>query len=118
MDDGRTVFARCGAYNSPEAQRFHVGKALLWRCMSDAAARGCLGFNFGVSSCDDEGLISFKEGWNANTRPVYLYIYPIRSKPRVPGDYLDGFTLAKAIWRRLPLPVVDWAGRQVTQWVG
>lgn len=117
LEDGRTSFGRCGAYNSPEAQSLYIGKALLWRCMSDAALRGCLHFDFGISSNRDKGLISFKEGWNGKTRPVYLYVYPIRSNPPVPGNYLDGFSAAKAVWRRLPLPLVDWAGRQVTQWV-
>lgn len=117
VDDGRVVFARYGAYSSPEALRLYVGKALLWQAISDAAQRGCLSFNLGISWCRDSGLIHNKEGWNGVTRPVYIYVYPLRTQAPVPGSYFEGFTLAKAIWRRLPLPVVDWAGRMVTRWI-
>jgi len=63
-------------------------------------------------------LIHYKEGWQGTTCPVYLYIYPLRSKPSVPGNYFEGFSLAKAVWRRSPLAVVDQVGRWVTRWVG
>ncbi len=117
LDDGRTVFARNSACNSPAARKLHISKALFWRAMSDTAARGCRQFNFGISWTDDKGLIAFKEGWNGSTRPVHAYVYSIRSRPPVPGKYFEGFGLAKAVWRRLPLPVVDQLGHQVTRWV-
>src|SRR5262249_912343 len=117
LDDGRTVFARCGAYNSPAALNLGVGSALRWRAMFDAAQRGCRFFNHGVSWRSDAGLIHYKEGWQGTSRPVRLYIYSIRSKPSAPGKYFEGFSLAKAVWRRLPLPAVDWMGRIITQWV-
>jgi len=117
IDDGRTVFSRCAAFSSPEALALHVGRALYWKALTDAAERGCTSFNLGISWDQDKGLIHDKEGWNATTRAVYLYIYPIRSQPPSPGGYFGGFQLAKATWRRLPLPIVDWAGRQVTRWI-
>jgi hypothetical protein len=117
LDDGRTVFARCGAYSSPTALNLRAGAALRWRAMSDAAQSGCSFFNHGVSWRGDAGLIHYKEGWQGTTCPVYLYIHPLRSKPSAPGNYFEGFSVAKSIWRRLPLPVVDWAGRIVTRWV-
>lgn len=118
LDDGRTVFARCGAYGTPAAVDLRVGAALRWRAMSDAAQRGCRFFNHGVSWRGDAGLIHYKEGWQGTTCPVYLYIYPLRSKPSAPGNYFEGFSMTKAIWRRLPLAVVDRVGGLVTRWVG
>lgn len=118
LDDGRTVFARCGAYSSPAAQNLGVGSALRWRAMLDAAQKGSRDFNHGVSWRGDAGLIHYKEGWQGTSRPVYLYVYPIRSKPTAPGKYFEGFSLAKAVWRRTPLAVVDWVGSWVTRWVG
>ena len=116
-DDGRTVFARCGAYLGKEARGVNLSKGLLWRSMCDAAARGCRDYDLGISWEQDKGLIKFKEGWGGKTRSVHIYVYPIRSKPPAPGRYFEGFGLAKAIWRHLPMPVVDWLGHQVTRWV-
>lgn len=117
IDDGRGVFARCGAYNSPAASQVRAGKALLWRAISDAAQRGCRRFDLGISWRGDHGLIQSKEGWNGASRPVYQYVLPLRAPAPVPGTYFEGFKLAKAVWRRLPLPMVHWAGHQVTRWV-
>ena len=118
LDDGRTVFARCGAYSSSDALNLRVGSALRWRAMSDAAQRGCRYFNHGVSWRGDKGLIHYKEGWQGTTSPVYLYVYPFSSKPSAPGSYFEGFSTVKAIWRKLPLGVVDRVGNLVTRWVG
>jgi hypothetical protein len=117
IDDGRTVFGRYGAYGSPEARRLYVGKALLWRALSDAAGRGCQWFDWGISWYRDTGLIHSKEGWNATSRPVHLSVLPLRAQPPAPGGYIEGFALAKAVWRRLQLPLVDWVGHRVTRWV-
>jgi hypothetical protein len=117
LDDGRVMFARYGAYSTPEAFKLRVSKALFWHAMVEGSARGCKSFNFGITWAGDEGLIRFKEGWNATSRPVYQYVYPLRARPPSPGDYLGGFSLAKAVWRRLPLPVVEYAGRLVTSWI-
>jgi GNAT acetyltransferase-like protein len=118
LDDGRTVFARCIAGNSPEARKLHISKALYWQVLSEAAQQGRQSFNWGISWAADCGLIRFKEGWNGTTRPAHLYVYPLSGAPPAPGKYFASFSLAKAVWRRLPLSVVDWAGRTVTHWVG
>jgi len=117
LDDGRIVFARYGAYSTPEAFKLRVGKALFWRAMQDASERGCKSLNFGITWAGDKGLLRFKEGWNGQSRPVHQYVHPIRSRPPSPGDYLGGFSLAKAVWRRLPLPVAERLGRVVTSWI-
>lgn len=118
LEDDTTVFARYAAYSSPEALRYNAGKVLYWRALQDAAGRGCRYYNCGISWVQDTGLISWKEGWNGTSNPVHLYVYPIRSEPPAPGNYFEGFQLAKTIWRRLPLPVADWLGQRVTHWVG
>jgi hypothetical protein len=85
--------------------------------MQDAAARGCREFDLGVSWIGNRGLIDFKEGWTGVTRPVRAYVLPVKSKPPPPGSYFEGYRLAKALWRRLPLPIVDRLGHQITRWV-
>lgn len=117
LDDGINVFARDGAYSSPAALRLKIGKALFWRALEDAAGRGNQSFHFGISWVRNEGLIKWKEGWNGTTRPIYQYSYSFGSRSPTSDSYFSGFRLAKAIWRRLPMPVAERLGHQVTRWI-
>jgi len=85
--------------------------------MVDAASRGCSNYDFGVTWVRDKGLIAFKEGWNGTTQPVHAYVLPIKSNAPAPGSFFEGYQFAKAIWRRLPLPIVDLVGHQITRWI-
>jgi hypothetical protein len=117
LDDGRTVFARCGAQNAPEARSIHLGKAQIFHTMQSAAARGCTRYNLGISWAGDTGLLANKEGWRGSTLPVRQYVCPIRKPAPAPGSYFEGYQLAKAVWRKLPLAVADWAGARITRWI-
>jgi len=118
LGDSHMVFARNAAYSSPEALATHAGAALYWRAIADAAARGVRCFNCGLSWERDEGLIHWKAGWGAAPRPVHLYVLPVRGLPPAPSGYFEGYGLAKAVWKRLPLSLLDGLGHQVTRWVG
>lgn len=117
LDDGRTAFARCAVQNSPLARDIHLGKAQIFHTMSAAAERGCSVYNLGISWVGDEGLLANKEGWRGETLPVCLHVLPIKKPAPAPGGYFEGFQLAKAAWRRLPLPIADWAGARITRWI-
>jgi hypothetical protein len=117
LDDGRTAFARCAAQNAPAARAIHLGKAQVFHTMRAAAERGCTRYNLGISWAGDEGLLANKEGWRGETLPVRLYVHPLRKPAPAPGSYFEGYRLAKAVWRRLPLPVADFLGARVTRWV-
>lgn len=117
LDDGKTVFARYAAYSTSEALALHVSNALYWEAMSTAAQRGCRSYNCGISWQGDSGLIHWKEGWGGKTSPACVYVLPLGGEAPQAGSYFEGFQLAKAVWRRLPLPVVDLAGRVVTRWI-
>jgi Acetyltransferase (GNAT) domain len=118
LGEGRTLFARCSAHSSREALSANAGQALWWKSMTDAAEAGFEEFNCGISWVGDTGLIKWKEGWGGTSRPVYTYILPLRSKPPEAGGYFEGYGLAKAVWRRMPLALVDVIGHQVTRWIG
>lgn len=118
LDDGAMVFARNGSYSSPRAKAVRLGRALIWHSMVDAASRGCSRYDLGISWVRDKGLIDFKEGWQGVTQPVRAYVLPIKSCAPQPGSYFEGYQLAKAVWRRLPIPIVDRLGHQITRWIG
>ncbi|MFQ5349986.1 MAG: GNAT family N-acetyltransferase [Thermoanaerobaculia bacterium] len=118
IDDSRTMFARCAASPGKEAAGLRVHKALLWRAMVAGAESGCEAFNFGITWVGDTGLIQFKEQWLGRTAPVHQYVLPLRRDlPRSPGNYFSGYATAKAIWRRLPLPLAERLGAAVTRWI-
>ena len=117
LDNGAMVFARNGAYSSPRAKAVRLGRALIWQSMMDAASRGCSHYDLGISWVADKGLIDFKEGWRGITQPVRAYVLPIKSNAPQPGSYFEGYQLAKAVWRRLPIPIVDRLGHQITRWI-
>ncbi|HSA54617.1 MAG TPA: GNAT family N-acetyltransferase, partial [Gemmatimonadaceae bacterium] len=107
LGDGNMAFARNAAYSSAEALATHAGAALYWHAIADATARGVRCFNCGLSWERDQGLIHWKEGWGAVTRPVHLYALPVREMPPAPGGYFEGYRAAKAVWRRMPLALAD-----------
>jgi hypothetical protein len=118
LGDQRVAFARCSAHSSKEALSVNAGHALWWRALQDAAAVGCESFHCGVSWVGDVGLIKWKEGWGGVSRPVHAFVLPLKSTAPEAGGYFEGFTWAKAVWKRLPLTVVDVVGHQVTRWIG
>lgn len=117
IENSHAAFARYAAAASVEAKRLYVGKALLWRGMADASARGCASFSLGVSSGRDAGLLKSKEGWGGVVAPVWLHVHPAGAVKVDLAGYLDGFQLAKAVWRRLPLALTEPLGLLVTGWV-
>jgi hypothetical protein len=118
MSDGHVTFSRCSAHSSKEALSLNAGPALWWRAMTDAAAAGDASFNCGITWVGDSGLLKWKEGWGGTSRPVHVHVLPLRSQAPAAGGYFEGFAVAKAVWKRLPLPVVDLVGHHVTRWVG
>jgi dTDP-4-amino-4,6-dideoxygalactose transaminase/GNAT superfamily N-acetyltransferase len=117
LDDGERAFARHGAYSTETAKRLRVGKLLISHLLVEAAGRGCQSMSLGMSWVGDHGLIQNKEGFQAVSHPVWLYVLPLRNQPPAPGSYFEGFSLAKTIWRRMPLPVLERAGRLITHWI-
>jgi Acetyltransferase (GNAT) domain len=116
VEDGRMVFARHAAYSTPEALAAHLPAALYWHAMADASARGIPLYNCGLTWQGDPGLIHWKEGWGGTHSPMILSVHssgPIRP----PGSYFEGYGLARAAWKRLPLWAVDMLGGLVTRWI-
>lgn len=118
MGDGRIMFSRCSAHSSGEALKLNAGPALWWRALTDAAAAGCREFNSGISWVGDPGLIKWKEGWGGSSRAVHIYVKPITAAAPTAGGYFEGFSLAKTLWKKMPLPLVDVLGQNVTRWIG
>ena len=115
---GSATISRCSAHSTAEALKLNAGPALWWRALTDAAEAGCREFNCGITWVGDPGLIKWKEGWGGTSRAVHIYVKPITARAPAAGGYFEGFRLAKTIWKRMPLPVVDRLGQGVTRWIG
>lgn len=63
-------------------------------------------------------MIALRYNINAAPRlPIRAYVLPIKASAPAPGSFFEGYRLAKAVWRRLPIPIVDRLGHQITRWV-
>ena len=73
---------------------------LLWKAIQDAKASGASELDLGRSSCENSGLITFKDHWNA-TRSRLIYY---RNPPVLPEGLGDGWKmqLAKRVMPHLP----------------
>lgn len=119
IGDENAVFGRgiAGA-TTARGREYFVGKALTYAAIEAAKNRGQKIFHMGITWVGDGGLSAYKGGWQGETQAVRLYVLPIRGEAPAPGGYFEGFRLAKAVWKRMPLFFCDWMGHQVTRWIG
>jgi hypothetical protein len=118
LGDDRLACGRGIAGQTARGRACFAGKALTHAAIVAARRRGVATFHMGMTFVGDRGLASYKDGWRGRTSPVLLSVLPLAGAPPEPGSYFEGFALAKALWRRLPLFLCDAIGHRVTRWIG
>ncbi len=122
--DGRTIgagltLANGGALEIPWASSLRgynsycVNHLLYWNILRQACQAGFRTFRFGRSTTGS-GTYQFKKQWGA--QPVTLYWYTRdRAGKAVDGQQRpeEGFSLARRVWQRLPLPLARFLGPRV-----
>ncbi len=91
--------------------------ALLWHALEMGLERGMRHYNLGATSPADTGLLRFKQQWGAEPKEPFFYYLPVAGRFPEIEDYFDSYAWQKAVWRRLPRPLVDWLGPRITEWV-
>lgn len=73
-------------YGASDATHHKLGAMhlLFWRTIQEARAEGCSTFDLGRSDRDDSGLLTFKERWGAERRPLTYWRCPVSSMARSP----------------------------------
>ena len=85
-----------------------------WQAMETACREGYRRYDFGEVSAGNAGLTQFKRKWVHEPQQLYRYYYPAPERPEAAESEGSGPVgrLARATWRRLPLPVTarfgDW----------
>jgi len=72
---GNTAFYK---YGCSDARYHNLGgiQLLMWRAIQDAKASGAQRFDFGRSSEENKGLVTFKDHWGATRSPLPYHRYP------------------------------------------
>lgn len=105
-------FAAC----LPEAVSLRAYAALYGEAIRLGLTLGYARLSWGTSSRQQQGLVDFKEGWGATTRPAAVYQMAVsRSAPSI-QRYYDSNGLPQRIWRRLPLGMTRLAGPLLNRW--
>jgi FemAB-related protein (PEP-CTERM system-associated) len=89
-----------------------------WRLMCEAAARGCVTFDYGRSKAGT-GPFAFKKNWGFEPTPL-PYEYRLLARDGVPQNnpLNPKYRLMIETWRRLPRPLVEWLGPRVVRALG
>jgi len=91
------------AMATPEAKRASLNMRLYWEMLRHAVATGAAEFDFGRST-RDSGTYRFKAQWGAQPQQLHWhYCLPAGAAPPVLNASNPKYSLASALWRRLPL---------------
>jgi hypothetical protein len=102
-------------YGCSDPQFHHLGgmHLLLWTSIQAAKEDGMSVFDLGRSDCDNQGLITFKDRWGAESAPLtYLRWTPGELSPKADASSADNseHRTARALLQYLPAPVLRAAG--------
>lgn len=92
------------------AQRLRPNNLVMWEAIRYYAARECRTFDFGRTSLANEGLRRFKRGFGAKEEKLAYFRYNLLRERFVAGKDRAN-TVCNAFFRRLPLPMLQLAGR-------
>lgn len=90
---------------------------LLWRAIELCIEEGCTELNTGSHNPRDAGLLHFKRTLGGIEGPDYFYYFSSHGRPPNYARYFGGYRVAKAVWRRLPLPITMFLGARITRWL-
>ncbi len=94
----------------PEAREARGAEFLYWSLMRRAAERGQTRFDFGRSKIGS-GPYHFKKLWGAEPQPI-TYRCKLLGASSLPDVNPNNpkFVAFVALWRRMPVPLANWAG--------
>lgn len=89
-----------GATDS-EFEKYQANNLLVWEAIKDSAKNYSF-FDFGRTSPENSGLISFKKHWGTKEQKLYYYFYPRDAKSLSMERSSRKFKLVTKIWQNLP----------------
>lgn len=102
-----------------QARNLGVNQLLYWEHILASKKDGHQFVSFGRTSPENIGLLEYKRHWGATEEDQPIYIYS--SNGRSGSEYRSGslvYTLARALFRRLPRPIYSLAGQIIYRHLG
>ncbi len=97
-----------------EFKKLSPNMALYWKLMEHVANRGAHAFNFGRCSADSNTQ-KFKRQWGGHDELLYWYQWAPGNGPASTPAPGGAFSVAEAVWQRLPLSVTRVVGPRVAR---
>lgn len=92
------------AYAASEEKylKYHPNNLLVWRAIEDSYNAGYHYFDFGKTSPDNKGLVSFKKHWGTIEKKLYYYYYP--NVPKLLSSNRQGirYKIVTGLWKSAP----------------
>ena len=112
---GHILFHKISALE-PKYLSHGTFKLLIWESMNWAKKHGMQWYNFVVTMQSQKGLLSFKEGFCAVSRPLHTHVFPLLKSPAGFKELFEGYSTARKIWPTLPLSITKRAGALASRW--
>jgi FemAB-related protein (PEP-CTERM system-associated) len=129
LDNGRPLASVLSFYFRDEVHPYYGGGVrgardlaandfMYWMLMQHACRRGYRVFDFGRSKCGT-GSYDFKRHWGFEPEPLF-YEYHLLGRSDIPefNPLNPKYRAFIALWRRLPLPLVNLLGPPIAQDLG
>jgi hypothetical protein len=113
---GDRAIYKYGASNI-DFQHLRANNLVLWESMMRCARQGCRSFSLGRTDLDNEGLMSFKNGWGGSRTTLSYYRYDFSASAFVSEPQRD-LLICKTLLRKLPVALLRMVGTLAYRHIG
>lgn len=113
---GRNAIYKYGASDA-SYQHLRANNLVLWEAIRKCASDGLGSFSLGRTELNNEGLMTFKNGWGANSTILNYYRYDFLTS-RFVRDHERNMTVYRELLRRLPVNVLKMIGKVLYPHIG
>ena len=116
LHSGKKALFKYGASDRKD-QNLRGNNLVMWEAVKWYSQNGYRSLHLGRTEPENEGLIQFKAAWGATEHPLSYYRYDLRKNAFVSGSSkVSG--LHNMIFRRMPLPLLNTAGKWLYRHAG
>jgi len=111
------IYYKYGA-SDPRFLKCRPNHAIFWEVIQWGSAHGYRRLNFGRSDPDQTGLLDFKRCWGAEEVELPYYYYPAVQGVGATEGSSAKLRAMRAVFRRLPASLLEWAGAVLYRHLG
>jgi hypothetical protein len=110
------VIYKYGASDSA-FQHLRMNNLVMWEAIKWGFDHGCRSLCFGRTEPENEGLRRFKAGWGVRERIINYYRYDLKKDTFIKAPAIIRLSYKK-VFKKLPLPVLDFLGTVLYRHMG